>query len=95
MTADELALLSDAQLAVAQHRPGDALSALAAHERQFPNSAYMEERASLRIEALVETGRVSDAKTALDQLLSTHPHSAYRARLVHLLDVASGSAVHH
>jgi hypothetical protein len=63
---------------------GDAATAVAMaqeHERQFPESAVLEEREAILIEALVKLGRRDEARHRLEALKVRFPRSAYSWRL--------------
>jgi hypothetical protein len=50
------------------HDPRTALALLAEHGRQFPAGAFASEAAMLRVEALLDVGRQTEALAILDQL---------------------------
>jgi len=80
-TEDELARLREARLAIVHGNAGPALSALAAHAREFPHGAFQEEAAALRVEALVAAGRFDDARRAADAFDAAYPRSPYGPRV--------------
>jgi hypothetical protein len=78
--ARELALLGEARRQL-KSGPARTLTLLGDHVRLFPKSAFGEERAELRIEALFGLGRRSEAELELDAFEATYPSSIYALRL--------------
>lgn len=76
----ELALLSQAQRALAAHRPDAALEALAKHGRLFPHGALQVERSGLRAVASCEAGSKSGTQLA-NRFLAANPGSPLAARV--------------
>lgn len=74
---DELALLAAARRALRADAPR-ALTLVDEHEARFPSSAFAEERAVLRFDALLRTGRRDEAARAADALLRRWPSSVHR-----------------
>jgi len=60
--AEQQALLDDARGALVRRDGASALSAIGAHRLRFPNTTLAEERAALEIRALVELGRLDEAR---------------------------------
>ena len=73
----ELALMREARTAA----PADALVALEAHAREFPSGTLARERDGLRIVALCELGRPSDAQRHLDRFTAASPGSLQLPRI--------------
>jgi len=82
--AQDAALLQEARSLVASN-PARALSLARDHELRFPNSALMEERQALRIEALTRLGRHAEAEGELLTFDQRFPRSIYAHRLHQLL----------
>jgi hypothetical protein len=80
----ELALLSPAR-AVLAIDPARALALSDEHERRFPGGVFKEERAFLRIEALVRLGRRNLAEEAARRFRRAYPQSSYGERLTQVL----------
>ena len=79
--AEELKLMSQAQLDL---RSGDAAGALALLDeylRSFPRGALREEQVAARVQALCLLGRVPEARAEAVQFLADHPQSAYAAKV--------------
>lgn len=82
----ELALLDAARRALARSDAGEALRLLKEREARFPRGAMADEALVLRVEALVQAGRVTEAKALADAYLEQNPGSAYAPRLRALVD---------
>lgn len=80
----ELALLSPARQLLAT-APARALTLADEHARRFPRGVFAEERAFLRIEALLRLGRVEPASNEAERFRRQYPRSSYRERLRQLL----------
>jgi hypothetical protein len=78
--AEEVAILSQASVALHARRPAAALKALDEHRRKFPRGALGQERTSARIQALCALGRTNEARAELARLERTSPHSPHVAR---------------
>ncbi len=76
--AGEQALLEMARSALTRSRGPEALEALGRMRRDFPSGRLVEERDSLRVQALAVAGRTNDARDAAAEFLSRHPNSIYR-----------------
>jgi hypothetical protein len=77
--APDLALLSSARQALAAHQPAEALQELDRHAKQYPASAFREERAYTRIRALCELGRTAQARADAAHFARAWPSSMYRS----------------
>jgi hypothetical protein len=82
--AAEVALLDKARAALASD-PAAALEALDEHARSFPDGALLAEADLVRIEALLATGRRSDATALANSFLSRYPRSPLAKRVRSLL----------
>jgi hypothetical protein len=74
--AEEVALLSRAELALHSGKPAAALEALNEHERRFGNGLLVEERIAARIQALCALGRKIEADAQLARLSPKSLHGA-------------------
>jgi hypothetical protein len=83
--AGELAALDRAREALGSGSAVQALSALDAHDRQFPNGPLAPEALMLRIQALAAAGRHAEATRLGDTYLSAHPTGPYARRVRTLL----------
>lgn len=81
---DELSMLLRARRA-ANAAPGEALRWLERHARDYPHSAFSEEREALTIEAMIAQGQTRAAATRARVFLASYPGSAYRRRIEALL----------
>ena len=81
---DDAGLLQAARRIVVSN-PSHALGLTHEDALRFPLSPLAEERDALRIEALSRLGRLTQARTELDDFERTHPRSPYRHRLEALL----------
>jgi hypothetical protein len=77
----EIALLQDAQTALASGNASRALALLDDHARRFPTGALGEERDAERIFALCALGRAGDAHAWAGHFLAAYPRSLYAARI--------------
>lgn len=82
---DEVDLLQSAMSAAQSGRSADALAAVDSHVRAFPKSALAQEREAIAIEALVNLGRMPEAKTRIDRFRAAWPTSTHLLRLESLL----------
>jgi hypothetical protein len=80
----ELALLTPARQLLAA-RPQRALELADEHARRFPQGVFAEERAFLRIEALLRLGQAAQAEHEARAFRRLHPRSTYLERLDALL----------
>lgn len=78
--ADDIVLLQRAKRSLPA-APSRALELLGAHARDFPDSAFTEEREALSIEAQLKVGRDERARAELEQFKARYPRSAYLRRL--------------
>jgi hypothetical protein len=83
--AAERRLIDAARAALTAGRPEAALQTLETHTRRHPHGALEEEREILRIEALLLTGRETDASAAARRFVSERPSSLYLGRVRALL----------
>lgn len=83
--AEELAALDRVREALGAGSPGRALTALDAHDRQFPKGPLGPEALMLRIEALAAAGRPGEAARLGDDYLAAHPTGPYARRVRTLL----------
>jgi hypothetical protein len=79
--AGEIALLNDAQRALANGQPDRALALLERHARQFPRGSLTEERAAARIIALCDLGRVTAARAETAAFVRQFPSSPLTDRV--------------
>ena len=73
----ERALVERARVALSRHQGSMALDALAEHEATFPRGRLIEEREALRIRALVDAGRVSEAEAKARAFRARWPNSVF------------------
>lgn len=78
--AVELELLSRAR-ALVERDPAGCLTLLQRHSRHFPKGVFVQEREVLAVEALVEAGRVPDARRRAAAFKRSFPNSAHLRRL--------------
>jgi hypothetical protein len=78
--AAELSLLSPARQLMATH-PARALALTDEHAQRFPHGVFAEERAFLRIEALLRLGRTEPASREAERFRRQYPRSTYLERL--------------
>jgi hypothetical protein len=83
----ELALLTPARQLLAVD-PARTLTLADEHASRFPRGVFCEERAFLRIEALVRLGERSAAELDARAFVRAHPASTYQERLKQLLSAA-------
>ncbi len=81
---DEATLLAKARR-LTKSDPSAVLRLTREHARRFPNSALLEEREALRIEALLLLDRAAEAELALSTFERRFPVSPYRRRLRSLM----------
>ncbi len=74
--AEEVSLISRAEMALHNGKPGVALNVLSEHERRFGNGLLREERIAARVQALCALGRKTEADTQLAQLSPESLHGA-------------------
>jgi hypothetical protein len=84
----ELALLQPAYHAVARRDFTSALAAIAEHQRRFASGQLAEEREALRVKALLELGRRSEAERAAFAFRERFPRSVLLRRLESMLDAS-------
>ena len=77
----ELGLLQDAQGALADKRPMDALHHVENHLQLFPETVFREERSALHVLALCMLNRGELATEPLEELLALAPASTYLFRI--------------
>lgn len=83
--SEELLLLNEAFLALRRADARGALALATRHESVFPQGAFVQERELILIEALVEIGRLEEAKNRGMAFLTAFPDSSHRLRLEELL----------
>jgi hypothetical protein len=76
---DELAAMQQVQ-AVLGSDPQKALAMIDAQSKQFPNGAFAQERAGMRVVALCELGR-PEARAQAEAFLAAHPQSPMALRI--------------
>lgn len=79
--ADELSGLEQARAAQQRGEHADALRAIAAHERKYPGSIFVEEREALRVSALGKLGRTTEARTRARAFVNRYPRSIFVSKL--------------
>jgi len=79
--AGEIALLGEAQRALASGQPEKALVLLDRHAREFPHGSLGQERAAARIIALCALGRVTTARAEAAAFLARSPGSPLAERV--------------
>lgn len=84
--AAELEQLERARRALAAHRADEALRALHLHAQRYPASVLTQEREALEIKALVDAGRISNARAAAERFLSRYPQSTLRGSIQRALE---------
>ncbi len=77
----ELALILRARAALASGKPGEALTALDAHQQQFPRGQFVEDRSALRALSLCAAGRIDEGRRLAQAVIRRAPHSVYVDRL--------------
>lgn len=80
---DEIALLAAARRAL-RRDPTQTISLVREHAARFPNSAFSEERAVLRIDGLFATGDVDAARLERARFAERWPQSVHRRHLSEL-----------
>ena len=73
--ADENALVSRAQAALARGRTSEALAATSEHQRRFPRGEFVEEREALAIQALARSGNLPAATARAERFRTRYPRS--------------------
>jgi len=91
--AHELSLVDAAQQAVRRRDHARALLALYEYEAAFPSGALQDEARALRVAALAQAGRLSEARAAGERFLRTHPRSPLTARVAETLRATASSEV--
>lgn len=76
--ASENALVSRAQAALARGRVGEALAAIAEHQRSYPRGQFVEEREALAVQALVRAGNLDAARARAERFRARYPRSMLR-----------------
>jgi hypothetical protein len=85
----EAELLERAQRSL-RSDPEGALELVRRAEARYPGGSLQEERAVVRIDALLRLGRIEDAKRRGEAFLRAHPDSVYRAKIERDLTALSG-----
>ena len=78
---DELALIGDAQKALAQNEAARALTLLERHAREYPRGTLQLERGGLLAIASCQAGRTTEGRSRATRFLSAHPNSPLSARI--------------
>lgn len=86
--ADENALVSRAQAALARGRTSEALAATTEHQRRFPRGEFVEEREALAIQALARSGNLPAATARAERFRTRYP----RSMLLRAVNAAVGGA---
>lgn len=71
----ERGLVEVARTALARHNVGEAMGLLSRHETEFPNGQLAEERESLWIQCLVNSGKGAEARIRADDFRRRFPRS--------------------
>ncbi|HVJ17454.1 MAG TPA: outer membrane protein assembly factor BamD [Polyangiaceae bacterium] len=79
--ADEARLLQQAQRALRDGKPAQALTALDEHQRKYPRGQLALERSAARVSALCALGDSAQARRAADRFLKEHPGSSLSAQV--------------
>lgn len=79
--AAEMQLLRRARVALREGDPSRALAELKAHARRFASGQMVEDREALRVQALCDAGRGSEARVAASAFMRAHPGSPHAARV--------------
>ena len=79
--AAEVSALDRARLATVARNPGRALALLDAYQRRFPNGSLQPEAQLLRVEALIQQGRRSQALPIARRLLDAAPDGPLSERV--------------
>jgi len=77
----ELAIVRRVRAALERDDATAALAAIAEHERRFATGQLVEERKSLRVEALCRAGKPAQARAEATTFLREHPGSAHADRV--------------
>ncbi|MDO9020934.1 MAG: hypothetical protein Q8S73_00400 [Deltaproteobacteria bacterium] len=78
---EEVALLREAQRALQSGGTVRALDLIERHASRYPDGAMREERLALRVVALCDAGRRSEARAAADRFVREAPRSVFVARV--------------
>ena len=76
LATDETRLMTKIR-SVVKSNPEQAIVLIDAADRAHPDSALTEERAALKIDALVHAGRIGPARDAAEQYLRRYPSGQY------------------
>jgi hypothetical protein len=79
--SEEMRLLGAAQRELSARRAGEALRLLEEHAQEFPQGALGEERLAVKVLALCDLGRVTEARRAARDFLSRSPSSPLVPRI--------------
>jgi hypothetical protein len=82
---DEVASLDRARHALADGSAAEALALLTQHEQRYASGTLAPEARVLRIRALLQLGRRTEAERLADEFLALHPHSPHAAQVRDLL----------
>ena len=81
---DQIALVDAVRAAVAAHSGDRALTLAREYDTRFPQGSFGPEAAALRIEALVELGRIAEARALAAPFVSEHQGSPLADRVARL-----------
>lgn len=79
--AEEVKMLERAQDALRGGRHAEALSLCSEHAKSFPNGMLAQEREVIAVEALMKTGRASEAKARAEKFKTRFPGSSHTRRI--------------
>lgn len=77
----ELRLVAGIRAALRRGDTDAALAAIAAHKRDFPGGALIQERSAHEVDALCAAGRADEARALADAFVRRWPESTHRARV--------------
>jgi hypothetical protein len=86
--AAERIVLDGARASLVHHDAAGALAALRAHEQSFPRGQLLEERESMRVQALALAHDFNAARTTGDKFRRRFPHSMFLPAVERALDAA-------
>jgi hypothetical protein len=89
--SSEVSLVQQAAHAVAERDPAVALRILDTVRRDYPHGLLTEEAGVLRVQALAQVGRSTEAKALARTLLDAHPEGVLAARLRSVLAAQGAS----
>jgi hypothetical protein len=86
--AAERIVLDGARASLVHHDAAAALAALRAHEQSFPRGQLLEERESMRVQALALARDFNAARATGDKFRRRFPHSMFLPAVERALDAA-------